>query len=462
MSRFKINCLLFCALCFCYNCQKEEITPPDSSPDSPPESGVPTIIPTGEERYLNEKSDYIFNQEVLHTFELQLPDAALAKIDANPAAEQYVEGMLIFEGDTISPVGIRYKGSIGGFVDCVSGSDWSNPSGRKTCTKLSMKVKINWDGREEKFFKLKKLQFHSQNLDPSQMHDRLGYWLFQQMGVPAPRATHARLLINGNYSGLYSLVEQIDGRFAKYNFEDDDGNLYKEVWPLSMAGKPHSEQTYLNALKTNEDENPSVALIRDFGQRIADASDSDLPSVIRETMDIDEIISLAVVDRTIRNDDGAFHWYCNGSSCTNHNYYWYEEPNEQQLHLIPWDLDNAFDNIIVSFNPVTTIADDWGEISNDCEAFSYGFFGLRQWSASCDKLTGGWASFEEEFEAKKEQFINGPFAAAQVDELLETWSNQIRAATIEANNAHPDAITEAEWNAALKKLKQQIEYARNK
>jgi hypothetical protein len=92
-----------------------------------------------------------------------------------------VAASLVFRGDTISPAGIRYKGSIGAFVGCLSGPDWGNPSGYKICPKLSMQVKINWDGREETFYGLKKLQFHSMNLDPSQMRERLGYWFFRQM-----------------------------------------------------------------------------------------------------------------------------------------------------------------------------------------------------------------------------------------------------------------------------------------
>ena len=107
---------------------------------------VPVIIPTGNEKYLQENSDYIYDQKNLRTYELKLPQSALDKIDADPAAEEYVEGMLIFEGDTISPVGIRYKGSVGAFVGCLTGDDWFNPSGKKTCSKLSMKIKINWEG----------------------------------------------------------------------------------------------------------------------------------------------------------------------------------------------------------------------------------------------------------------------------------------------------------------------------
>lgn len=272
---------------------------------------VPTISPSGNESYINKDSEYIFDQETLHTFELLIPEDALTFLDNDPAAEEYVEGMLIFNGDTLSPVGIRYKGSIGAFVGCVSGTNFTNPSGRKTCTKLSMKVKIDWEERDEKFYGLKKLQFHSQNLDDSKIHERLGYWLFREMGVPAPRSVHAKLMINKKFSGLYALTEQIDNRFIKNNFEDDDGNLYKEVWPISFFGNPFPEQVYLDALETNKKNNPSAAIIRNFGEQIYQARSSQLPSIIQESMNLDEIMSLIAVDRTIRNDDGPFHWYCN-------------------------------------------------------------------------------------------------------------------------------------------------------
>lgn len=422
---------------------------------------VPTILPDGDEKYLNTGSGYLFDQTSLHTFELKLSESSLSQLNNDPAAEQYVEGTLIFEGDTISPVGIRYKGSVGAFVNCVSGDNWANPSGYKTCTKLSMKVKINWEGREEKFYKQKKLQFHSQNLDPSQMHERLGYYLFREMGMAAPRSVHARLIVNDQYAGIFALTEQIDGRFVKHNYKDDDGNLYKEIWPLNFDGVPHKDWEYINALKTNENENPSVAIIRDFGQNIADATFSEARNIVESQMNLEEILSYIAVDRSIRHDDGPFHWYCFGNECSSHNFYFYEEPNNKILHLIPWDLDNAFENIIFDVNPVTPIADKIGETSNNCKPFKYSAFGLEQWSASCDKLTSIWASYETELAEKRAELFEGPMSKTNTDELLDSWSNQIRGATIEASELYGDAISESEWESALTQLKNQLDHARN-
>ena len=92
---------------------------------------VPNIQPIGTEKYLDLNSDYIFDQESLHTFELKIPGSSLRKIDSDPVKEEYVEGILIFEGDTLSPVGIRYKGSVGAFVGCTSGKNPSNHQVKK-------------------------------------------------------------------------------------------------------------------------------------------------------------------------------------------------------------------------------------------------------------------------------------------------------------------------------------------
>ncbi len=438
----------------CLNEEKEKIDE---------EFKVPIIKPDGSEQYLNSNSDFIFDQNELRTFELKLSEKDLEKIDSDPTAEQYVEGMMVFEGDTISPIGIRYKGSVGAWVGCVDGENWFEPSGKKICTKLSTKVKINWKGRDERFYGLKKLQFHAQNLDPSLMHERLGYWLFRSMGVEAPRSVHARLVINGEFIGLYALTEQIDGAFTDYHFDDKDGNLYKEVWPLNMNGEPMDSQSLISALKTNEDDNPSTDIISGFADKLYNGKESDIPNIISEYMDINKVLSMVVVDRAIRHDDGFLHWYCAEDGCASHNFYWYEEPNNKKVNLIPWDLDNAFENIIKNANPVTPIADEWGKTSNNCNPFPYGEFGMYQWSAACDRLTGGWARDKELYEELKNKFIQGPFAASNVNALLTAWSEQIRPVVKEAQDKNTwDQLTVQQWESKLYELIDQLEFARNK
>ncbi len=324
-----------------------------------------------------------------------------------------------------------------------------------------MKVDFTYYQDDYKFYKLNKLQFNSMNHDHSQMHERLGYYLFKQMGVPAPRCVHARLIINGEYSGLYALVEQVDEQFAVHNFTDGGGNVYKEVWPTDSKAKAYNERFYLNHLKTNQDKQQEDVMIEEFGCDIENAELSEMKLVISKWMDINVIISYAVVDRAIRADDGPFHWYENNGRIYNHNYFWYEEPSIDKLFLIPYDLDNAFENIKEINNPITAIADGWGELSADCKPFEYAESGKKQRSAACDKLCGGWMSFDEEYEELKTFFINDVFSEEKVNALLDQWENQIRSATKEADVLHDDALNIFAWEAALLYLKESLAYARN-
>ncbi len=463
----------------------EDSSAPDGadSEDSEPDSGeaedaeaenADDAEPTGDDggdpepevaeaNYQVGDSEYLFDQEKLHTFEIEISEENLAILDAEPAAEEYVEASLTFEGETLPAVGLRYKGSVGAFVGCTDGGNPFDPSGPKSCPKLSMKVKINWDGSEETFFGQKKLQFHAANLDTTLMRDRLGYHLFREMGVAAPRSTHARLMINGEFAGLFAFVEQVDGRFTRANFDDGKGNLYKDVWPLDINGELTPEDRLLEGLKTNEKDDPSFALTYEFATAVAEASPEDRTAVMAEWMDAESVAAYLAVDRTIPHDDGPLHVYCLGSpTCESHNFYFYEETKARKMHLIAWDLDNAFPADGGLISGVIEIADTWPEITDDCAPFTYGSFGLQQVSAACHPLIGAWAGFDAEYQAALDEFHEGPFSAAEVDPLLDAWTAQIEDAVKEQFEAFGEGLTYEAWQAGLEKFRESLETRRER
>jgi spore coat protein CotH len=115
---------------------------------------------------------------------------------------------------------VRYKGSVGGFLaPCTAAGSVGARPGPKT-GKCSMKIDFDRVDPDARFYGLKKLNFHSMDRDPSMLRDRLGYSLFREFGVAAPRAMHARVLINGKLEGLHVVVEQIDGRFTDSRFSE--------------------------------------------------------------------------------------------------------------------------------------------------------------------------------------------------------------------------------------------------
>lgn len=396
----------------------------------------------------DDAANYVFDQTTLRTYNIVIAPEDLATIDADPAAESYVNAMLEFEGQTYGPLAVRYKGSVGGFLPpCTSGmpmgmqqgatrSAPGGSRGRKT-GKCSMKIDFDRIDTGARFFGLKKLNFHSMIRDPSMLRDRLAYAMFRESGIAAPRAMHARLLINGKLEGLYVVVEQVDGRFTHSRFTDGgNGNAYKEIWPNRDTADP-----YLAALETNTDADPSVDKLLAFAHDVSTHEHAN-------TRWLDEKYQMTylAVDRVIINDDGAFHWYCG----YNHNYYWYESEHANRFWLIPWDLD-------VSFNPGTNfvhIAAPWDAPAPDCTTCR------GQLPAICDPLVAAWATDHKGYEHAVKAFLAGPFAEANVDGKLATWSAQIDDSIREAAGVE-GAPTYAQWQNAFDALQTIIRNARD-
>jgi spore coat protein CotH len=386
--------------------------------DAPQEPPKEPSMSMGAEpgRVIAEPADeaaHIFDPEALYTFDVEIAAADLARVDSNPAAEEYVPARLSFEGKTYQ-VGYRYKGSLGAFFPpCTNFLDGSKAG------KCSIKLSFNWKDPEGQFFGLKKLLFHAMNNDPSMLRERLGYSLFRAMGVPASRATHAVLRVNGE-ANIYALVEEVDGRFTRSRFsEGGKGNLYKEIWPV------HDDaQAYLEALETNEDDMPSVDRMLRFKRAIAES-----PQAMQPWMDSDVTTSYMAVDRVILNDDGAFHFYCfdmaignNPKPPGNHNYYWYEAKDVDRLWIIPWDLDMAMSD---ATNP-PHLATDWRTMPMPSECNVCEVSGQSGSPPSgCDPVIRNWQALTSGYQAKIDRFISGPFSKATVDASLTQWKQQI-------------------------------------
>ena len=80
--------------------------------------------------------------------------------------------------------------------------------------------------------------------------------------MPATRASHVKVYINGQYYGLYISVEHIDENFLNRHYADDSGNLWKCIWPADLTYRgntPEDYHPYYNEerpydLKTNKQE----------------------------------------------------------------------------------------------------------------------------------------------------------------------------------------------------------------
>ena len=130
--------------------------------------------------------------------------------------------------------------------------------------------------------------------------------------------------------------------------------------------------------------------------------------------------------------------------------------------FIPWDLDNAFENLIQNINPVTPIKDNWYETSNNCNGFNYGSFNLLQKSAACDKIIGSFSDYRNEYDSLDIIFQNQLYNMNHINSLLNEWSDQIKDGVEQAHSAYGEKEPSTqEWTNNLNYLKYSIDQSLN-
>ena len=131
------------------------------------------------------------------------------------------------QADTVRDVGFRLRGNT------------SRYSGKK-----SFKISFNSFTPGHRWEGLKDLNLNGEHNDPSVSRARIGWHLFQDMGLPAARSSHVRLYINGDYMGLYANIEQINDDFVERRYGGKAGNLYKCLWPATLTYLSNDPNNY--------------------------------------------------------------------------------------------------------------------------------------------------------------------------------------------------------------------------
>jgi spore coat protein H len=342
-------CLAILAVLFCACGDPGSIVPPGDDDDetdggSPgddaagdgdgdgdgPDAGVPDADPGPVD-----DPAHIFDLTVdePHHFKIDIAAADWNWLKSHALLEEYRPCTVHFEGRTWENAAIRFKGDWGTLQSCF------DDDGNQICPKLSMKLKFNEYDPEGRFFGMRKLVFNSAIRDATMMHEVISYYLFRALGVPAPFATHARLSVNGEWQGLFVLVEDVDKEFLQDHWGSaDEGNLYKAVWP-----QWEDPDDYRDALETNESTTTDVSRMLELAEIAEHATDASFPAAVAGKLDLPMLARYLAVDRAVSNVDSIRTFRCfepdeTAEDCINGNYYWYEVPGGP-TELIAWDTD---------------------------------------------------------------------------------------------------------------------------
>lgn len=299
----------------------------------------------------SEGAQFLFRPEALGHFELELAPEDWAWLQANALEETYVPASVVYEGLRYHGVAVRFKGAWSTLLGCF------DDAGNQTCPKLSVKLRFNKYDRCGRFYGLRRLVFNSNSHDVTHMRERLMYNLLAKAGMMGSRAAHATLAVNDGDASLYTIVEPVDKEYLESRFDDPQGNLYKETWPIHDQA-----EMYVTGLRTNEGE-ADVSHMLEFAAALATASSEQYEDELAPFLDLDHLAQMAAFARAVGDDDGFLRFWCPSmfSACENHNYYWYDEPGAD-VRLLPWDLDITF----YGFKTLEEISLDWWNKPSDC------------------------------------------------------------------------------------------------
>ncbi|KAG4087105.1 coth-domain-containing protein [Neocallimastix lanati (nom. inval.)] len=190
--------------------------------------------------------------------------------------------------------------------------------------KVSFNIKL-----EKKFLGRKNIRLRPDATDKSHLRSKICCDIANRMGVPSIQAVYARLYMNNEYWGLYTLMDALKPSWIKQTFNPTE----KEVTTLyqckngGMNLKSGSASKCFNA----NDEYQHMTQLNNFVKGVNEAKNiNDLSKI----MDVNVFLKYVVFEWLIGSFD---HFLIYG-----HNFYFYKRETDGKWLLIEHDFDNTF------------------------------------------------------------------------------------------------------------------------
>jgi spore coat protein CotH len=220
----------------------------------------------------------------------------------------------------------------------------SRGTGSRSGVKPGLRLDFNRYTTDQSFLGLKSFIMRNNTQDPSGMRERLSMELFTRMGMVAEREAHARLLINGVYFGLYTIVESIDKTFLQKQFNENDGHLYEysfdnastTPFTFNYLGSDPSSYTPSPFKPETLDTDPQGEVLERLFWTVNVAGDAVWRNSMEEFLEMNKFIRHLAIENFLGEEDGI-----TGDYGPN-NFYFYRFVNTNKYMFLPWDKSNTF------------------------------------------------------------------------------------------------------------------------
>ena len=234
-----------------------------------------------------------------------------------------VPAKLTVDGKAYEGVGVRVRGQSSSRV----GLGYQRP----------LNVSIDFTDEDLRLDGYKTLNLHNANGDPSMIRAIL-YLIIAREYLPAAKANLVRVVINGEYWGVYQNSQQVNKEFidewydtrkgarwkapgsprgqASLAYLGDDPEAYKEIYEIKSKDKEKSWKALINLCKI-----------------LTETPANELPAALEPIFDVEGALKFLALENALINSDG----YWTRTS----DYYLYQDTKDK-FHIIPHDVNETF------------------------------------------------------------------------------------------------------------------------
>lgn len=292
---------------------------PGGAPAGPAPAG-PTITPAE----VTPSSAPLYDDRTLRTLFLTFETSDWeAELTAFYNTDVEVPATLIVDGRTYPNVGVHYRGASSFFMV---------PAGYKKSLNLTMDLV----DEAQTLHGYRTLNLNNANGDPSLLR-AVVYEHIASQYIPTPAANLARVVINGEYWGVYTNVAQFNKDFLRDHFKTDEGVRWKVPGSpqgrggLEYLGEDVEAYKGLYEIK-NKDNAASWRALINLTKVLNTTPAERLEAALSPILNIDGALKFLALENALVNSDG--YW----TRASDYNIYL--DP-AGRFHIIPHDINEA-------------------------------------------------------------------------------------------------------------------------
>lgn len=265
----------------------------------------------------------LFDQSKVHHIDIEIDD--WESFLSNALEEEYVPVNLTIDDEVFKHVGLRTKGN-----------NSLRLINRYGLDRYSLKIEFNHYFKQT-YYGLDKFSLDTSFQDNSYLKSFLVYDMMAFMGVKSPLTSYTWVTINGEDWGLFLAIEEPEEAFARRNYGNNYGQLYKPEYKWLKEENADVHLRYIDDEFESYDNifrkakfKPSQA---DKKRLIKSLKILDSKENLETAVDIDAVLRYFTVQVFVVNMDSYL-------GHTGHNYFLYEK--DGIISMLPWDYNLAF------------------------------------------------------------------------------------------------------------------------